>query len=91
MWHKSPPEIIREHAPTRSHWQTYFSIEIITTPQKYVIISKPLYILTIAKAKLNLALKMIKTLSSIKNHTINRTATSQGKSMYWFPNGTDPY
>ena len=47
--------------PTGILLQTYFSMEIIKTPQRHPNIQKLLYFLTIPKAKLNLALKMIRT------------------------------
>ena len=47
--------------PMGSYSRTYFSIEVIKTPQRHPNIRKPFYILTIPKVKLNLALKMIRT------------------------------
>ena len=47
--------------PIGSYSRTYFSIEVIKTPQRHPNIRKAFYILTIPKVKLNLALKMIRT------------------------------
>ena len=51
---------------TGSYLRTYVTMEIIKTPQRHSNIWKPLYILIIHKARLNLALKMIRTPSSFR-------------------------
>ena len=60
LLHKSIYWLYMTQVPAGSHQPTNSSMEIIKTPQRYPNIQKPLHILTILTAKLNLALMIIK-------------------------------